>query len=144
MRLSDFGSAVTTFRRSALDEDTAAGHSAQMTLCRDCRGGSSPTYTSQQMEALIERLARGLRGRTLRLTECLGACDHANVVVVTPSRVQRARGSRPHWFGFINDDVAADAIAAWVRAGGPGAAGIPEVADLHTIEPPHRFRSKNR
>ncbi len=66
------------------------------------------------------------------------------MIVVQPSSAGRAAGARPVWLGLVNDPDAAEDIAAWVRAGGPGVAPCPEILDLYTFTPappPHRSLS---
>ncbi|GGY68133.1 hypothetical protein GCM10010385_17170 [Streptomyces geysiriensis] len=87
--------------------------------------------------AQIERLRTAA---PVRVSDCLDVCDHANVVVVQPSAEHRAAGARPVWLGLVNDPDATEDIAAWVRAGGPGAAPLPDILDLYSIAPPGRRR----
>ena len=86
-----------------------------------------------------EAQAARLRSQVpLRVSACLDVCDHANVIVVQPSAAGRAAGARPVWLGLVNDPYATEDIAAWVRAGGPGVAPLPETLDLYVITPPRR------
>ena len=64
---------------------------------------------------------------------CLLACEKSNVVVVQPARAARHRGARPVWLREVLDAEAVDAIAGWVRAGGPGVSEVPpSLAELVT------------
>ena len=67
----------------------------------------------------------------VRVTDCLDVCERANVIVVQPSPAGRAAGGRPVWLGLVNQPDAAEDIAAWIRAGGPGLAPIPDILTLH-------------
>jgi hypothetical protein len=67
-----------------------------------------------------------------------GADEHSNVAVVVPGRQARRAGARPVWLRWVLDDEATDAIAAWVRAGGPGRAALPALLELHWFRPARR------
>jgi (2Fe-2S) ferredoxin len=92
-------------------------------VCQDCLGGG----------AVAEQLR--CSALPVRTSSCLDRCDYADVVVVRPSPEGRRRGGRPVWFGFT-DAYAAERVAGWVDAGGPGIADIPEDLDLHRVERP--------
>ncbi|WP_247692995.1 hypothetical protein [Streptomyces sp. RM99] len=108
----------------------------RIVVCRDCCCGS-PKVTGVDHAAQIERLRTAA---PVRVSDCLDVCDHANVVVVQPSAEHRAAGARPVWLGLVNDPDATEDITAWVRAGGPGAAPLPDILDLYSIAPPGRRR----
>jgi hypothetical protein len=74
----------------------------------------------------------------VRASDCLGPCECSNVAVVVPGRQARRAGARPVWLGWVLDDEATDAIAAWVRAGGPGQAALPALLELHRFRPAHQ------
>nr|BFD88487.1 hypothetical protein StreXyl84_78880 [Streptomyces sp. Xyl84] len=76
----------------------------------------------------------------MRVTGCLDACEHANVIVIQPCAAGRAAGGRPVWLGLVNDPDAADDIATWIPAGGPGLADPPGVLDLYAFTPSRRIR----
>jgi (2Fe-2S) ferredoxin len=87
------------------------------------------------------QLRQSLPGQAqVRVTGCLDACEHANVIVVQPSPAGRAAGGRPVWLGLVNDPDATADVAAWVEAGGPGLADPPEILDLYTLSPSRRIR----
>lgn len=71
---------------------------------------------------------------SLRTSGCLGSCEHADVVVVRPSRAGRARGARPVWLGLVDDDALV-AVEQWVTAGGPGMAPAPTCLAFRAITP---------
>ncbi|MFD7500808.1 (2Fe-2S) ferredoxin domain-containing protein [Streptomyces sp. NPDC059850] len=118
-----------------LDESPRRGSvQCRLVVCRDCCCGSAK-LSHVDHAAQTERLREVA---PVRISDCLDVCDHANVVVVQPSAEGRAAGARPVWLGLVNDPAANEDIAAWVRAGGPGIAPLPEILDLYTILPPGR------
>ncbi|CAL9648851.1 hypothetical protein SUDANB130_06542 [Streptomyces sp. enrichment culture] len=78
----------------------------------------------------------------MRVTDCLDACERANVVVIQPSATGRRAGGRPVWLGLVNDRDATVDIAAWVAGGGPGVTGPPGILDLYAFSPPRRVRAE--
>jgi hypothetical protein len=62
---------------------------------------------------------------TVRVADCLGPCERADVVVVGPSPQGRKLGARPVWVARAGSERVADALAEWTRAGGPGIADAP-------------------
>ncbi|MFF7160366.1 (2Fe-2S) ferredoxin domain-containing protein [Streptomyces sp. NPDC008086] len=111
----------------------------RVVVCRDCCCGS-PKVTGVDHGEQTARLAEDA---PVRVTECLDVCEQANVIVVQPSSEGRAAGGRPVWFGLVNDPAATEDIAAWVRAGGPGIAELPDILDLYLFTPPRRARAGN-
>ncbi|MFJ4468383.1 (2Fe-2S) ferredoxin domain-containing protein [Streptomyces sp. NPDC089424] len=109
----------------------------RVVVCRDCCCGS-PKVTGVDHAAQTARLAEDA---PVLVTDCLDACDQANVVVVRPSSEGRAAGGRPVWFGLVNDPAATEDVAAWVRAGGPGLVALPDILELHVFTPPGPARS---
>jgi hypothetical protein len=108
-------------------------------LCRGCCCGSHRKHPQVDHADQIGRLREQVgRQATVRVTDCLGPCGRSNVAVVVPSRTARRAGDRPVWLGWVLDDTAIDAIAAWVRAGGPGRAAAPTLLTLHQFRPPRR------
>ncbi|MFB7455162.1 (2Fe-2S) ferredoxin domain-containing protein [Streptomyces sp. NPDC056188] len=111
-----------------------------VTVCRGCCCGTAKIpgldHAAQldQLRSSLPQIAQ------VRVTGCLDACEHANVTVIQPSAAGRAAGGRPVWLGLVNDRDAADDIAAWVEAGGPGLADLPGVLDLYTFSPSRRIR----
>lgn len=95
-------------------------------VCRDCCCGTARKHPDVDHDALFERLTRSTRGAaTVQASTCLLACEKSNVVVVQPSRVARRRGARAVWLREVLDTGTVDAIADWVRAGGPGTVEVP-------------------
>ncbi|MFJ8996161.1 (2Fe-2S) ferredoxin domain-containing protein [Streptomyces sp. NPDC102279] len=82
-----------------------------------------------------------LAGVTLvRRTDCLDACERANVIVIQPSAEGRAASGRPVRLGQVNDPGAAADITAWIKNGSPGLAEAPDILDLYTVSPSRRAR----
>jgi (2Fe-2S) ferredoxin len=95
-------------------------------VCRDCCCGTSHKHPDVDHDALFDRLAGAANGAAfVDVSTCLLACEKSNVVVVQPSTAARRRGARPVWLREVLDVEAVDAIAGWVRGGGPGVAEIP-------------------
>ncbi|MFJ9815394.1 (2Fe-2S) ferredoxin domain-containing protein [Streptomyces sp. NPDC101151] len=104
----------------------------RVVVCRDCCCGS-PKVIGVDHAAQTARLRAEV---PVRISACLDVCEQANVIVVQPSAAGRAAGGRPVWLGLVNDPDAAEDITAWVRAGGPGIAPLPEILDLYAFTPP--------
>ncbi|MEU4782466.1 (2Fe-2S) ferredoxin domain-containing protein [Micromonospora sp. NPDC023633] len=126
--------------RRAADIDPAAG--CTVTLCRGCCCGTSKVPGIDHAGQLAQ-LRRTLAGTAqVRVSGCLDACEHANVIVVQPSREGRQAGGRPVWLGLANDPGAAADIASWIHAGGPGLADPPGMLDLYVFTPARRVRQQ--
>jgi hypothetical protein len=125
-------------------DSAAAGRAAvpaMVTVCRGCCCGTISKHPDVDHPEQVSRLRTALAGiAQVRISDCLDACEHSNVVVVSPSTAGREAGARPTWLGFVLDDGAIDDVAAWVRAGGPGAADRPTTLDLYAFNPPRRVR----
>ncbi|MCS0603357.1 (2Fe-2S) ferredoxin domain-containing protein [Streptomyces sp. LP11] len=106
----------------------------RVVVCRDCCCGTPkvPGIDHAQQTARLRSEV------PVRVSGCLDVCEHANVVVVQPSTEGRAVGARPVWLGLVNDMDATEDIVAWVRAGGPGVAPLPEILGLYGMTPPRR------
>lgn len=97
-----------------------------MRVCRDCCCGSTHKHPGVDHDALLDRLSvAALGSAVVNVSGCLLACEKSNVVVVQPSRAARHRGARAVWLREVLDDDTVDAIAGWVRAGGPGMSDVP-------------------
>ncbi|WP_245673812.1 (2Fe-2S) ferredoxin domain-containing protein [Actinoplanes rectilineatus] len=108
-----------------------------------CRGGQCGTARIPGLDhgAQLAHLRRSLAEvAQVRVSGCLNACEHANVIVIQPSAAGRAAGGRPAWLGMVNDADAGADITAWVRAGGPGIADPPGVLDLYVFTATRRVR----
>ncbi|HWG98903.1 MAG TPA: hypothetical protein VNV66_06180 [Pilimelia sp.] len=114
-----------------------------MVVCRGCCCGDAAKHPDVDHADHLRRLsassasAAGPPAR-VRVSDCLGPCTQANVVVVTPAPAARRRGARPVWLGLVNDDGAVELLDSWLRAGGPGAAPLPAPLHLHRFDPPPR------
>ncbi|MEV6735488.1 (2Fe-2S) ferredoxin domain-containing protein [Streptomyces sp. NPDC051104] len=126
--------------RKATAPATAGAARCTVTVCRGCCCGTAKipgVDHAAQLAGLRQALADTAQ---VRVTGCLDACEHANVIVVQPSAAGRAAGGRPVWLGLVNDPAATDDIAAWITAGGPGLADPPGVLDLYAFTPSRRVR----
>jgi hypothetical protein len=95
-------------------------------VCRDCCCGTTRKHPDVDHDALFHRLADATNGAAVvDVSACLLACEKSNVVVVQPSAAARQGGARPVWLREVLDVRAVDAIAGWVRGGGPGVVEVP-------------------
>ncbi|OKJ08369.1 hypothetical protein AMK19_19430 [Kitasatospora sp. CB01950] len=106
-----------------------------VTVCRGCCCGSAAKHPGVDHGEQVARLraAVGDAGR-VRVSECLDACGHSNVVVVNPSPRGRENGARPVWLGWVLGEDMVTEIAEWVRAGGPGVAEAPATLELQEFD----------
>ena len=128
-------------RRSKKAAPAAGAARPTVTVCRGCCCGTAAKVPRLDHEAQLADLRTMLAGVAMvRRTDCLDACERANVIVIQPSAEGRAVGGRPVWLGQVNDSGAAADITAWVKAGGPGLADAPDILDLYTFNPSRRVR----
>jgi hypothetical protein len=118
--------------------DGGATGGCTVTVCRGCCCGTAAGFDHAGQLARLRTAVGG--AAVVRVSDCLDACAHANVIVVQPCAAGRRAGGRPVWLGLVNDPDATGDIAAWVRAGGPGLADPPGVLDLYAFTPPRRVR----
>lgn len=112
-----------------------------VTVCRGCCCGTPAKVPRLDHEAQLTELRTQLAGVAMvRRTDCLDACERANVIVIQPSAEGRKAGGRPVWLGQVNDPGGAAEITAWVKNGGPGLAEAPDILGLYTFSPPRRVR----
>ncbi|MGW6491610.1 (2Fe-2S) ferredoxin domain-containing protein, partial [Streptomyces sp. NPDC055056] len=112
-----------------------------VTVCRGCCCGTPAKVPYLDHEAQLTDLRTQLTAVAMvRRTDCLDACERANVIVIQPSADGRKAGGRPVWLGQVNDPDAATDITTWVKNGGPGLAEAPDVLDLYTFTPSRRVR----
>ena len=105
-------------------------------VCRDCCCGTQAKHPGVDHDGLLARLRSGVAGSgRVDVTRCLLACDRSDVVVVSPSPAGRRAGGRPVWLAWVLDEGIVDAVAAWVRSGGPGVADPPAAVQLHVTDP---------
>ncbi|MEU1903494.1 hypothetical protein [Streptomyces hygroscopicus] len=107
-----------------------------VTVCRGTAKTPALDHAAQldQLRSSLAQIAQ------VRITGCPGACEHTNVIVIRPSAVGRATDGRLVRPGLVDDRDAADDIAAWVEAGGPGLADPPGVLDLYAFAASRRIR----
>lgn len=126
-------------RRARIPGGKASPAPCTVSVCRGCCCGTAKVPHLDHAGQLA-RLRQSLEKiGQVRVTDCLDACERSNVVVVQPSRAGRAAGGRPVWLGLANDPSVAEDIIAWVRAGGPGLADLPDLLDLYAFTPPRRI-----
>lgn len=112
-----------------------------VTVCRGCCCGTLAKVPRLDHEGQLSDLRAQLTGVAMvRRTDCLDACERANVIVVQPSAEGRKAGGRPVWLGQVNDPDAAADIITWLKNGGPGLAEAPGILDLYTFSPSRRVR----
>ncbi|MFF1279699.1 (2Fe-2S) ferredoxin domain-containing protein [Streptomyces sp. NPDC058299] len=130
-------------RRAAPAPAAGAGAARPMvTVCRGCCCGT-PKVPGLDHAAQLRELRQALDGKaTVRVTDCLDACERANVVVVQPSPAGREAGGRPVWLGLVNDSDAGADIATWIEGGGPGLTEPPGILDLYAFSPSRRVRAE--
>lgn len=78
----------------------------------------------------------------MRVSDCLDACQEANVVVVGPSPDGRRSGARPVWLSGVLSEETTEEVAVWVREGGPGVTDPPGLLDLSVFNPSRRVRAE--
>ncbi|MFI9722708.1 (2Fe-2S) ferredoxin domain-containing protein [Streptomyces sp. NPDC052396] len=114
---------------------TAGAARCTATVCRGCCCGT-PRSPGSTTPPKLAQLRAPLAGQAqVRVVKCLGACEHANLIVVQPSPEGRKAGGRPVRLGLVNDPDATTDIAAWIRDGGPGLAEPPGILGLYAFTP---------
>ena len=105
-----------------------------MRMCRGCCCGTVRKHPDVAHGAIATILEDNIGPEsTLVRVDCLWACDLSNVVVVNPAPAAREAGTRPAWVSHVNTPERAQALARWVRDGGPGLADPPpELGELLT------------
>ncbi|MCE7081654.1 NAD(P)H-dependent oxidoreductase subunit E [Streptomyces sp. ST2-7A] len=108
-------------------------------ICRGCccgNTGKNPgTDHADQLLRLREAEVASAGRLRIRVSDCLGPCGKANVLVVNPSSEGRRRGGRPVWLGWVNAPESTEEVLEWVAAGGPGLAEPPAALSLHEVPP---------
>ncbi|MFF2502585.1 (2Fe-2S) ferredoxin domain-containing protein [Streptomyces sp. NPDC058067] len=131
-------------KRTRRTESAGQADAAQptVTVCRGCCCGSAKV-PGLDHAAQLRGLREGLAGTAkIRVTDCLDACERANVVVVQPSAAGRRAGGRPVWLGLVNDEDATADITAWIEGGGPGLTEPPGILDLYAFRPSRRVQAE--
>lgn len=113
-----------------------------LTVCRGCCCGTLDKHPDTDHRGQLQTLPTSTDSPQvlLRVSDCLDACEHSNVIVVNASPAGRRRGARPTWLGEVLDDTTTQAVLAWVAAGGPGSAELPDNLLAHLFTPPRRVR----
>ncbi|WP_328421537.1 (2Fe-2S) ferredoxin domain-containing protein [Micromonospora sp. NBC_00389] len=112
-----------------------------VTVCRGCCCGNTTVTPGFDHAGQLAQLHGELAGTaTVRVSDCLDMCSHANVMVVSPGGAGRAAGARPVWLGLLTDPEATEDLVTWIRAGGPGVADPTPVLDLHFVTARHKAR----
>ncbi|MFE7569123.1 (2Fe-2S) ferredoxin domain-containing protein [Streptomyces sp. NPDC057539] len=127
-------------RRSRKADTPPGAARPTVTVCRGCCCGTPEVPHLDHAAQLADLRASLADVASVRRTDCLDACEQANVVVIQPSAEGRRAGGRPVWLGLVNDLDAAAEITTWVKNGGPGLADPPEILDLYTFSPSRRVR----
>ncbi|MEV0136338.1 hypothetical protein AB0H83_48950 [Dactylosporangium sp. NPDC050688] len=107
-----------------------------VTVCRDCCCGSARKHPGVDHAGQVARLRAALGLTGVRVSGCLDACERSNIVVVHPTPAARRAGARPVWLGYVLDDAVIGDLTAWVEAGGPGVAPLPEILELYRTNAP--------
>ncbi|GAB1641352.1 (2Fe-2S) ferredoxin domain-containing protein [Krasilnikovia sp. MM14-A1259] len=122
-----------------VDAKQPATHTvAGLIACRGCCCGNPAKHPGLdhdgELRALHQIAADNPDTVRLSTSDCLGPCEYANIIVVRPSPDGRRAGGRPVWLARL-DAHALRTLQAWLNAGGPGLADIPEYLALHRIHP---------
>ncbi|MGA5550544.1 (2Fe-2S) ferredoxin domain-containing protein [Streptomyces pseudogriseolus] len=113
-----------------------------VTVCCGCCCGT-PKIPGLDHAAQLRDLRKAVGvAATVRGTDCLDACDRADVIVIQPSATGRRAGGRPVRLGLVNDRDAIVDIAAWVASGGPGVTDPPGILGLYAFSPSRRVRAE--
>lgn len=100
-------------------------------VCRGCCCGTERKHPDIDHAAHLDTLRSALpAGRSTKLwtVDCLGPCDHSNVIVVRTGATRR-------WFGDILADDDIQTLANWIRTG--TASPPPAVLQSHEFTVPH-------
>jgi hypothetical protein len=123
--------------RTASPHDHDDGFVISVSVCRGCCCGTARKHPETDHEEQLRQLSgAGLRVRVV--ADCLGPCEHSNVMVVHPSVDLRRKGARPVWLGGVLDSHLIVHIGRWAARGGPGAAAVPEAVRPFVIARPGR------
>lgn len=119
-----------------------AGDHCTVTVCRGGECGSRNKHPDTDHRAQLARIQDHLAtSAVVKISKCLDACEHSNVIVVSPPPLGDNNGAESLWVGTMNeeDDSTTDLIA-WVAAGGPGVSEVPLHVELHSFAPSRRMR----
>lgn len=102
-----------------------------MCLGRSCASAAGAAEAQASVSAAVRETA----GAVLVTTGCLGPCALAAVVAVAHRSGAQECSGRTLWLAGVHDAGRQDALAAWVRAGGPGEAAEPDDGLPATLVP---------
>lgn len=122
----------------------APGRVATVTVCRGCCCGTPIKHPGIDHDAQLAQLRAGVSaaGAQLRIADCFDACEHSNVVVLTPTSAARGDGGRRVWLGEVLDPATVADVIAWVAAGGPTNSTVPAGLDQHLFTPSRQVRQR--
>ena len=96
-------------------------------------------------DAQLRELRTALKhSAEVTVSTCLDACDQSNVAVVGPSEKGRRGGGRPAWLEGVLEPGTVQAVADWVRSGGPGVAPCPSSLEGHRFRAPSSARGRRK
>lgn len=107
-------------------------------VCRGCCCGSARKHRHTDHDAQLEVLREsGDDGSAVRMlvTDCLDRCEWSNVVVLRPPRAECKRGAKPIWLGRLLTGEQTEALAGWLRCGGPAAEPLPGPLQVLRMRP---------
>lgn len=107
---------------------------SRITVCRGCCCGTEHKHPGVDHDRQLDLLREHLT--TVRVADCLDACEVSNVVVVQPTPAARAAGAKPVWVGSVLDDDAVRDVIDWISAGGPGLATPPPSISARIVAAP--------
>lgn len=83
-------------------------------VCRGCCCGTERRLPGVEHERHLDRLRADADGvAQVRVVDCLGPCERANVVEIR-------RGTDRTWLGQINTDRQIDSLVTWLRSADTG------------------------
>jgi hypothetical protein len=94
----------------------AGGPVVALCLGRRCSASAGAAAATEAVSAAV----RETPGAVLVTTGCLGPCALAAVAAVAHRTGSEECSGRTLWLAGVHDAERQDALAAWVRAGGPG------------------------
>ncbi|MFT7837111.1 hypothetical protein Q5530_13275 [Saccharothrix sp. BKS2] len=110
----------------------------RVTVCRGCCCGTTRKHPQVDHDGQVRVLREALDGTAeVRLSDCLDACAHSNLLVVHPSPAARAAGAKPLWLGRVLDDRALREVIDWISGGGPGVVPPPASLRDRVVTPPN-------
>ena len=108
-----------------------------VTICRGCCCGTKRKHPDTDHDAQLDQLRDVVGADRVRVvTECLGACEQSNVMVIVPSPLGRIFGGRPTWIGQVLDQTTLTEVVEWISHGGPGTTIPPDGLRTRTFPRP--------